>query len=325
MTMKAIRYHAYGPPEVIELQDVGKPTAGDGHVLIRVRAASVNPGDWHLLRGSPYIFRAMAGLTRPKAHGLGADFAGEVEAVGKDVTAFQPGDEVYGCAPGAFAEYVTVPEGGPVARKPAGLTFEQAAAVPTSALTALQALRDKGRLKAGQKVLVNGASGGIGTFAVQLAKAYGAEVTGVCGSGNVELVRSLGADNVVDYTKEDFTRTGRRYDLVLDNVGNRSLTDCRRVLTPDGAYIPNGGSGGGRVFGVIGRIIRVKATSAFVRHRLLTFMTSENAADLDTLRELVEAGGLTPVIDRVHPLSEVPEAIGHVERGHARGKVVITV
>ncbi|MGW4800482.1 NAD(P)-dependent alcohol dehydrogenase [Nonomuraea sp. NPDC004297] len=322
--MKAIRYYAYGPPEVISLEESGRPEPGDDGVLVRVRAASVNPGDWHLLRGNPYVFRAVAGLTRPKAHGLGADFAGVVEAVGKEVTRFAPGDEVYGCAPGSFAEYVTVPENGPVTGKPAGLTFEQAAAVPTSALTALQALRDKGRLARGQKVLVNGAAGGIGTFAVQLAKAYGAEVTGVCSGGNVELVRSIGADDVIDYTRQDFTRTGRRYDVVLDNVGNRSVADCRRLLTPDGTYLHNSGSGG-RWFGPMGRIIRLNALNLVVRHALPSFVTRENAADLVTLRELIEAGRLAPVVGRTHPLSEVPEAIAHVERGHARGKVVIAL
>ncbi|GAA3678964.1 NAD(P)-dependent alcohol dehydrogenase [Nonomuraea antimicrobica] len=324
MTMKAIRYHAYGPPEVIELREVPRPEAGDGEVLVRVRAAAVNPGDWHLLRGSPYLLRAVSGPTRPKAHGLGADFAGRVEAVGAGVTRFGPGDEVYGCAPGSFAEYVTVRADGPVSAKPAGLTYEQAAAVPTSGLTALQALRDKGRVGAGHRVLVNGAAGGIGTFAVQLAKAYGAEVTGVCGSANVDLVRSIGADHVVDHTKADFTRTGRRYHLILDNVGNRSLSDCRRALTPDGAFIPNSGSGG-RWVGPMGRIIAVNVLSWFVRHRFFTFVTRENAADLATLAGLVEAGDLTPVIDRVHPLEEVPQAIGYLERGHARGKVVVTV
>ncbi|GAA2214971.1 NAD(P)-dependent alcohol dehydrogenase [Nonomuraea monospora] len=322
--MKAIRYHAYGPPDVISLEETAKPDLADDGVLVRVRAASVNPGDWHLLRGDPYIFRAVSGLTRPKAHGLGADLAGIVEAVGKDVSRFAPGDEVYGCAPGSFAEYVAVPESGPLSGKPAGFTFEQAAAVPTSAQTALQALRDKGRLAPGQRVLVNGAAGGIGTFAVQLAKAFGAEVTGVCGGGNVELVRSLGADHVIDYTKEDFTRTGHRYDVVLDNVGNRRVADCRRILTPTGTYLHNSGSGG-RWVGVIGRIVGLSVLNLFVRHRLPTFVTHENADDLAVLRELAEAGKLTPVIERTHPLSEVPEAIAHVERGHAKGKVVITV
>jgi NADPH:quinone reductase-like Zn-dependent oxidoreductase len=305
--MKAIRYYAYGPPDVIELEETGRPELGDDGVLVRVRAAAVNPGDWHLLRGSPYILRAMAGLTRPKAHGLGADLAGVVEAVGKGVSRFAPGDEVYGCAPGSFAEYVAVPESGPLTGKPAGLTFEQAAAVPTSALTALQALRDKARLERGHRVLVNGAAGGIGTFAVQLAKAYGAEVTGVC-----------------DYTKEDFTRTGRRYDVVLDNVGNRPVADCRRLLTPAGAYLHNSGSGG-RWLGPMGRIIKLNVMNLFVRHTLPSFVTRENADDLATLRELIEAGRLTPVIERTHPLSEAAEAIAHVERGHAKGKVVITV
>ncbi|WP_345152233.1 NAD(P)-dependent alcohol dehydrogenase [Nonomuraea rubra] len=322
--MKAIRYYAYGSPDVIELEETAKPEPGDDGVLVRVRAAAVNPGDWHLLRGSPYLFRAVAGPIRPKAHGLGADLAGVVEAVGKGVSRFAPGDEVYGCAPGAFAEYVVVPETSPLAGKPAGLTFEQAAAVPTSALTALQALRDRARLKPGQRVLINGAAGGIGTFAVQLAKAYGAEVTGVCGSANVDLVRSIGADHVIDYTREDFTRTGRHYDVVLDNVGNRSVADCRRLLTPAGTYLHNSGAGG-RWLGPMGRIIKLNVLNLFVRHTLPSFVTRENADDLDTLRELIEAGKLSPVVSRTHPLSEVPEAIAHVERGHAKGKVVITV
>ncbi|MGR6914984.1 NAD(P)-dependent alcohol dehydrogenase [[Actinomadura] parvosata] len=322
--MKAVRRHVYGSPEVIELEEVPKPEIGDDGVLVRVRAAAVNPGDWHLLRGTPYVLRAVSGLSKPKVPGLGADFAGVVEAVGKGVSRFQPGEEVYGCAPGSFAEYVAVPEGGPIAAKPAGLTFEQAAAVPTSAMTALQALRDKAGLERGQKVLVNGAAGGIGTFAVQLAKAFGAEVTGVCGSANVELVRSIGADHVIDYTKEDFTRTGHRYDVILDNIANRTVGECRRLLTPAGAYLSNSG-GGGRWVGVMGRVIRLNLTNLFVRHTLPTFVTRENAADLAALRELIEAGEVTPVVERVFPLAEVPEAIAHVERGHAKGKVVIAL
>lgn len=325
MTMKAIRYHAYGPPDVIELRDVARPVPGDGEVLVRVRAVAVNPGDHHLLRGSPYILRAMAGPARPKHPGLGNDLAGVVEAVGGGVTAFEPGDEVFGCARGAFAEYVTVRADGPLAHKPAGLTFEQAAALPTSGLTALRALRGEGRVRAGRRVLVNGASGGIGTCAVQLAKAYGAEVTGVCSGGNADLVRSLGADHVIDYGKEDFTRTGRRYHFILDNVGNRTVADLRRALTPDGIFVPNSGTGGGPWFGVMGRLIRLKAMSPFVRHTIVTFVTQENAGDLATLRELVETGKLTPVIDRTYPLSELPEAITHFEGRHARGKIVITL
>ncbi|PZG21639.1 NAD(P)-dependent alcohol dehydrogenase [Nonomuraea aridisoli] len=319
--MKAIRYEAYGPPDVLRLTDVPKPEVGDDEVLVRVRAAAVNPGDLFLMRGTPYVLRAVAGLTRPKVHGLGNDLAGEVEAVGGTVTRFRPGDEVYGCVRGAFAEYVTVRETGPLTRKPAGLTYEQAAAVPTSGMTALRALRDEAG--AGRRVLVNGAAGGIGTFAVQLARAYGAEVTGVCGPGGAALVRSLGAD-VVDYTKEDFSRTGRRYDLILDNVGNRSLADCRRALAPEGVLIPNSGSGG-RWFGPMGRIITVKLLNPFVRQRFATFVTRENAADLDTLRDLLESGKITPVIDRIHPLAETAEAVAYAERGHAHGKVVITV
>ncbi|MGW6495943.1 NAD(P)-dependent alcohol dehydrogenase [Nonomuraea angiospora] len=324
--MKAIRYHSYGPPEVIGLQDVDKPEIGDDDVLIRVRAASVNAGDWHLLRGLPYIFRAQAGLTRPKSPLLGADLAGEVVAAGGSVTALRPGDEVYGFCRGAFAEYVAVPAEGFVVRKPAGLTFEEAAAVPVAAVTALQALRDKGQVRAGQKVLVNGAGGGVGSFAVQIAKALGAEVTGVCGPGNVEIVRSLGADHVVDYTKEDFTRGGGRYDVILDNVANRSLADCRRVLAPQGIYLHNSGDKGGRWVGVMTRIAHVMLSSLFVRQRLLAgYVADESTDDLVALRDLLEAGKIRPVIDRTHPLSEVPAAIGYVERGHARGKVVITM
>ncbi|MGW0195601.1 NAD(P)-dependent alcohol dehydrogenase [Nonomuraea sp. NPDC003201] len=324
--MKAVRYHSYGSPDVIKLLDVDKPEIGDDDVLVRVRAASVNAGDWHLLRGLPYIFRAQAGLTRPKAHLLGGDLAGEVVAAGKNVTALRPGDEVYGFCRGAFAEYVSVPAEGFVVRKPAGLTFEEAAAVPVAAVTALQALRDKAQVRAGQKVLVNGAGGGVGPFAVQIAKALGAEVTGVCGPGNVKIVRSIGADHVVDYTKEDFTRSGERYDVILDNVANRSLADCRRVLAPQGIYLHNSGDKGGRWVGVMTRIIHVMVSSLFVRQSLLAgYVADENTDDLVALRDLLEAGKIRPVIDRTHPLSEVPEAIGYIERGHARGKVVITM
>ncbi|MEV6039552.1 NAD(P)-dependent alcohol dehydrogenase [Nonomuraea sp. NPDC052116] len=324
--MKAVRYHSYGSPDVIKLLDVDKPEIGDDDVLVRVRAASVNAGDWHLLRGLPYIFRAQAGLTRPKAHLLGGDLAGEVVAAGKNVTALRPGDEVYGFCRGAFAEYVAVPAEGFVVRKPAGLTFEEAAAVPVAAVTALQALRDKARVRAGQKVLVNGAGGGVGPFAVQIAKTLGAEVTGVCGPGNVEIVRSIGADHVVDYTKEDFTRSRERFDVILDNVANRSLADCRRVLAPQGIYLHNSGDRGGRWVGVMTRIIHVMVSSLFVRQSLLAgYVADENTDDLVALRDLLEAGKIRPVIDRTHPLSEVPEAIGYIERGHARGKVVITM
>ncbi|WP_433443375.1 NAD(P)-dependent alcohol dehydrogenase [Nonomuraea sp. CA-141351] len=240
--MKAIRHHAYGPPAVLRLEDVDTPAVGDDEVLIRVRAASVNAGDRHFMRGAPYIFRAMAGLTRPKTPRLGTDLAGRVEMVGRNVTSWRLGDEVFGCADGALAEYVSVRHDGAVARKPAGLTFEQAAAVPTAVLTALEALR--GRVRAGDKVLVNGAAGGVGTFAVQIAKALGAEVTGVCGPSNVEMVRAIGAYHVIDHTMSDFARAEGRYDLLLDNVGNRSPADCRRVLAPTGTFVPNSGTGG---------------------------------------------------------------------------------
>ncbi|MFD0662179.1 NAD(P)-dependent alcohol dehydrogenase [Thermocatellispora tengchongensis] len=245
VTMRAIRYTAYGPPEALAVQDVPRPGIGDDEVLIRVRAASVNPGDLHYMRGTPYVFRLQAGPVRPRAHGLGGDLAGQVEQVGRNVTGLRPGDEVFGCGTGTLAEYVAVRHDAALARKPAGLSFEQAAAVPTAAVTALRACRG---VRAGQKVLINGAAGGVGTFAVQIAKARGAEVTGVCGPANVETVRSIGADHVVDYTRQDFTRDGPRYDLLLDNVGNRTLAECRRTLAPGGALVPNSGTGG-RWFG----------------------------------------------------------------------------
>jgi NADPH:quinone reductase-like Zn-dependent oxidoreductase len=262
--MKAIRYDRYGGPEVIELRDVDPPTVGDRDVLVRVRAASVNPLDFHFLRGTPYLLRLMAGLTRPKETGLGADFAGDVEAVGRAVTAFQPGDEVFGRTRGTFAEYVSLPEDGVVLTKPAGLSAEQAAAVPIAGFTALQGLRDKGHLQSGQAVLVNGAAGGVGTFAVQLAKAYGAEVTGVCSTRNVDLVTSLGADRVIDYTTEDFTRSGRRHDIVLDMIGNRSLRELRRVLTPKGVLVGVGAAEMGDWVGPLASMAGTAVASLFI-------------------------------------------------------------
>ncbi|MEV1172758.1 NAD(P)-dependent alcohol dehydrogenase [Nonomuraea sp. NPDC049784] len=320
--MKAIRYHAYGPPAVLRLEDVDTPAVGDDEVLIRVRAASVNAGDRHFMRGAPYIFRAMAGLTRPKVPMLGTDLAGHVEMVGRNVTSWRLGDEVFGCAVGALAEYVSIRHDGAVARKPAGLTFEQAAAVPTAAVTALEALR--GRVRAGDRVLVNGAAGGVGTFAVQIAKALGAEVTGVCGNSNVKLVRAIGADHVIDYSTSDFARAEGRYDLLLDNVGNRSLADCRRVLAPTGTFVPNSGTGG-RWIGPMGRIVTALLLSLVGRKKTANFVTRPKAADLDALCELIEAGEVTPVVDRTYPLSEVAEAMTHLETGHARGKIVITM
>ena len=327
--MKAVRYHRYGGPDVLELQEVDTPAAGDGEVLVRIRAASVNPLDWHFMRGAPYLVRAMAGLSRPKpsASRLGADMAGTVEAVGQNVTGFQPGDEVFGGLEerGTLAEYISVRADAVVLQKPAGLTFEQAAAVPVAAFTALQALRDKGRVQPGQKVLVNGASGGVGTFAVQIAKALGAEVTGVCSTANVGMVASIGADHVVDYTREDFTRAERRYDLLIDIAGNRSLAETRRVLAPKGALVVVGGPNKGRWIGPFGRTIRMLMQSPAVSQRMVSFLAHQNRDDLAVLRELLDAGKVTPVIDRAYRLNQVAEAVRYLETGHARGKVVITV
>ena len=327
--MKAIRYHRYGPPEVLELRDVDKPAVGDGDVLVRVRAASVNPLDWHFMRGAPYLVRMMAGLSRPKPSQsmLGADMSGSVEAVGENVTGFSPGDEVFGGLEerGTLAEYISVPADAVVLQKPASLTFEQGAAVPVAGFTALQALRDKGRVQPGQNVLINGASGGVGTFAVQIAKALGAEVTGVCSAANTELVASIGADHVVDYTRDDFTQARRRYDLLIDIAGNRTLAETRRVLVPKGVLVVVGGPDKGRWIGPFGRTLTMALQSPAVSQRMVSFLAHQNRDDLAVLRELLDAGQVTPVIDRTYPLNEVAEAVRYLETGHARGKVVITV
>jgi NADPH:quinone reductase-like Zn-dependent oxidoreductase len=324
--MRAVVYCEYGPPEVLRLEQVEKPAPNDDQLLVRVRAVSVNPLDWHVVRGSPYLMRMMAGLRKPKDIRVGVDFAGTVEAVGSKVTRFAPGDEVFGGADGAFAEYVCVRED-KAARKPASVTFEQAAAAPVAGLTALQSLRDRARARPGQKILINGASGGVGTFAVQIAKGYGAHVTGVCSTRNVERVRSLGADAVVDYTKEDFTKLGRRFDVILDNVGNRSLSECRRTLVPDGKYILIGG-GGPEDQGLLGPFWRIAATaltSKLVSQDMRFFLANVNGKDLAALADLMQAGKLTPVVDRRYPLSEIRAAVAYLEEGHARGKVVLTV
>jgi NADPH:quinone reductase-like Zn-dependent oxidoreductase len=322
--MKAIVYHQYGSPDVLQLQDMDKPVVRNDAVLVRIRAAAANPYDWHFMRGEPYFMRLFIGLRTPKANGLGVDFAGQVEAVGKDVTQFHPGDEVFGVCNGAFAEYLCTPEN-ELALKPTNLTFEQAAAVPLAAVTALQGLRDTGQLQPEQKVLIIGASGGVGTFAVQIAKVFGAHVTGVCSTRNLELVRSLGADHVIDYTQEDFTQSGQKYDLIFQLAGMRSPSHCRRALTSKGRLVLSSGDSDGRWIGPIDRLIKAAALSPFVSQTLSSLNTKRSKKDLPYLTELIEAGKVTPVIDRTHSLGEVPEALRYLEQGHARGKVVITV
>ncbi len=325
--MKAITYCDYGLAN-LKLETIDKPTPNDDQVLVRVRAASVNPYDWHFVEGTPKIMRAMGvGLRKPKDTRLGVDFAGTVEAVGKNVTQFKPGDEVFGGSTGAFAEYVCRRATGSVALKPASITFEQAASANIAGITALQAVRDKGKLGPGQKVLINGASGGVGTFAVQIAKSLGADVTGVCSTRNVDLVRSLGADHVIDYTKEDFAKGTERYDAILDNVPNHTLSECRRVLSPKGKYVLIGGGGpnDSRWIGPFGRIIKTMVLSPFISQEMGMMMADTSQKDLTILADLMQSGKVKPVIDRTYKLSEVPAAIAYVEEGHARGKVIITI
>jgi NADPH:quinone reductase-like Zn-dependent oxidoreductase len=324
-TMRAVVQDVYGETaDVLRLEEIDRPTVGDDEVLVRVVAAGVDRGVWHVMAGLPYPIRlAGYGLRAPKNRVRGAEFAGRVEGVGKDVTTLRPGDEVFGVGAGSFAEYVVAPVS-KVAPKPGSLTFEQAAAMPISASTALQAVRDRGRVQPGERVLVIGASGGVGSFAVQIAKAFGAEVTGVASTAKLDLVRSLGADHVVDYTVADITDGGHRYDVILDIGGNRSIRQLRRVLTPTGTLVIVGGEGGGRVLGV-GRQLRAMVLSPFVRQTLGTFIQSENAADLVVLTGLVESGQVTPAIDRVFPLAEAPGAVAHMTAGLARGKVVVAV
>ena len=321
--MKAIVQDRYGKPEaVLGLQEIAKPAVKDGDVLVRVHAASIHVGDWLVVTGVPYIARPAYG--KPKGRVPGTDVAGTVEAVGNGVTGLRPGDEVFGWCTGAFAEYASAPADHFVP-KPANLTFQQAAAVGVSASTALQLLRDQGKIKPGQKVLINGASGGIGTFAVQIAKAFGAEVTGVCSTRNVEMVRSIGADHVIDYTREDFTRNGHRFDFILDNVANHSLSDTRRVLTPSGKLQSNNGTSGGRWFGTIGTVLESAIVSMFDRRQLGPAIKFANRADLLVLKELIEAGKISPVIDATYALSDTGKALAHVGEGHSRGTVVISV
>ncbi|MEU0516403.1 NAD(P)-dependent alcohol dehydrogenase [Streptosporangium sp. NPDC006007] len=323
--MKAIVQETYGSADVLELRDIDPPTAGDDDVLIRVRAAGVDAGVVHLMTGLPYLLRLFGyGLRAPRVRVRGVEVAGRVEAVGRDVTRFQPGDEVFGTCGGAFAEYARGRQDR-FAHKPARLTFEQAAAVPVSALTALQGLRDRGAVQPGQKVLVIGAGGGVGTFAVQLAKEFGAEVTGVCGTDKADLVRSIGADHVIDYTREDFASRPPRYDLILDIAGNSPLSRLRRALTPRGTLVIMGGEGGGRWLGGVDRQLRAMLLAPFVGHRLLTLMSAPREEDLRLLAELIEDGKVTPIIGRTYSLSDVPDAVRYMAEGHARGKVVITL
>jgi NADPH:quinone reductase-like Zn-dependent oxidoreductase len=326
--MKAVIYTDYGPPDVLEIREIKKPAPNDDQVLVKVHAAAVNPLDWHFIRGTPYVMRLMiGGLRKPKEPRIGVDYAGTVEAVGKNVTQFKPDDAVFGNRTGAFAEYLCARADRAIALKPANMTFEQAAAVPVAGLTALQGLRDKGNVQPGQKVLINGASGGVGTFAVQIAKAVGAEVTGVCSTRNVDLVRSLGADHVIDYTKEDFTKSGERYDVILDNVGTQPLSGFRRVLKPNGICVIIGGGGpnDGKWVGPMARPIKAKLMSPFISQKMGMMMAQGNKDDLNFLADLMQSAKVAPVIDRTYPLSEIRDAVRYLEQGHARGKVVIAV
>lgn len=322
--MKAIVVRCYGSPDVLRLEEIAKPAPADDQVLVKVHTASVNPKDWRLMRGSPYVLRMPDGLGVPKRTRIGADFAGTVEAVGKNVTRFKPGDEVFGGATGALAEYVVKREGEAVAVKPTNVTFEQAAAANTAGITALQGLRNHGQIQPGHKVLINGASGGVGTFAVQIAKSFGAEVTGVCSTRNVELVRSLGADHVIDYTKTDFASGGQQYDLILDNVANRSMSDIRRVLKPNGRLVIVGGAPGDWI-APFALPIEAMVMSRFVDQKLGMMIARPTQQDMQILADLMTAGKLTPVIDRRYPLRETAEAIRYLETGRARGKVVVNV
>jgi NADPH:quinone reductase-like Zn-dependent oxidoreductase len=321
--MKAAVYTRYGPPEVVKITDVAKPVPKDNQVLIKVRAASINPLDWHFMRGTPYAVRIIAGLRKPKFPGLGVDVAGQIEALGTKISQFKLADEVFGSCKGAFAEYVCASESALV-MKPANVTFEQAASVPVASYTALQGLRDKGHVQAGQRVLVNGAAGGVGTFAVQIAKSFGAEVTGVCSTRNLEMVRSIGADRVIDYTQEDFTKSAQRYDLFFDCVGNHSLLASKGVLNPKGIYVGAGGTTDNWMIRPLLSAISSLVLSLFGNKKLLMVLAKPNKQDLAWMREHMESGKITPVIDRRYHLNEVPEAIRYLEIGHARGKVIIT-
>jgi NADPH:quinone reductase-like Zn-dependent oxidoreductase len=326
-SMKAMVYCDYGLAN-LRYTDIQKPVPTDDQMLVKVRAVSVNPYDWHFIEGTPYIMRGLGvGLRKPKDTRLGVDYAGTVEAVGKNVTQFKAGDDVFGGRTGAFAEYICVRPDRGIALKPANITPEQAASVNIAGITALQGLRDKGKVQAGQKILINGASGGVGTFAVQIAKTMGAEVTGVCSTKNVEMVKSLGADHVIDYTKEDFAKSGEHYDVILDNVPNHTLAECRAVLTPEGKYVMIGGGGpnDNRWVGPFGRVIHALLLKPFIKQQMAMMMADSNATDLTFLAQLMETGKVKPVLDRTYKLSELRDAISYLEKGHARGKVVLTV
>jgi NADPH:quinone reductase-like Zn-dependent oxidoreductase len=324
-TMKALVYDEYGSADVLALREIDRPEGGDDDVLVRVHAFSVNPVDWHTLTGAPYLVRLEAGLRKPKREVFGVDFAGTVERVGGNVKRFQPGDEVFGGRSGAFAEYVSVPENRAVVLKPANVTFEQAAAVPVAAISALQGLRDKGRIQAGHKVLINGASGGVGTFAVQIAKSFGAEVTGVCSTRNMDIARSIGADTVIDYTKEDFTLSKQRYDLMLDIAGNRSWSDCKRVLAHGATLVVVGGPKTNRWIGPLWDLVKKRVASVRGSRRVAPFLAKIKREDLVVLQKLLQDGTVTSVIDRRYELSEAPEALAYLGEGHAQGKVVVSV
>ena len=321
--MQAIAQDRYGSADVLQLRDMAKPVPTEDQVLVRVQAAGVNALDWHVMRGSPIVVRPMIGLRRPKPEVRGVDVAGRVEAVGSAVRDLRPGDDVFGWCAGAFAEYACARQDH-FAAKPANLSLEQAAAVPLAGMTALQGLRDSGQLQAGQRVLIVGASGGVGSFAVQIAKAFGAHVTGVCSTANLELVRSIGADRVIDYTRQDPTKEGQRYDLIFELAGTTSASAYRRALTPDGTLVLSSGAGG-HWLGPIGRMIKAKVVARFAPERIVWLSTTENQADLIVLKDLIEAGKVAPVMDRTYSLREAPEAIRYVDRGHTRGKTVITV
>ena len=323
--MKAVVQHAFGGPDVLQVGEIDKPPVTDDGVLVRVRATSVNPVEWHQLTGKPYIARPAFGMLKPKQEVLGVDFAGTVEAVGKDVRQFQPGDEVFGGWTGTFAEYICIPEERAVVVKPANLTFEDVAAVPVAAGTALQALRDHGHVQPGQEVLINGASGGVGTFAVQIAKAFGAKVTAVCSTRNVEMIQALGADTVIDYTKEDFTRSDRRYDLMLDIAGSRSWSECRRVLKPQATLVMVGGPDTNRLLGPLSHLIKLRLGSLRSTQKIAFFVASMRKSDMLFLRDLLETGKVTPAIDKRFKLTEIADALRYLGEGHARAKIVITV